>query len=122
MKHLLNGLAMAAALAVAAPVWAQTGAPMTPMAPAAPPAASSMEPAEPMATTRHHRARHHRVVRHSRRGMGKASADERTTEQLNRQELSRIQGGAPGAGMAPPPMPAEGGIGPRPSGGTGRSR
>jgi hypothetical protein len=121
MKHLLNGLAMAAALAIAAPVWAQTGAPMTPMAPAAPPAASSMEPAEPMATTRHHRARHHRVVRHSRRG-GRAGSEAGTTEQLNRQELSRIQGGAGGPGMAPPPMPAEGAMGPRPSGGTGRGR
>ena len=118
MKHLLNGLAMTAALVIAAPVWAQTGAPMTP---AAPPAASSMAPEEPTATTRHHRARHHRVVRHSRRG-GRAGSEEGMTEQLNRQELSRIQGGAPGPGMAPAPMPAEGAMGPRPSGGTGRSR
>lgn len=120
MKHLLNGLAMTAALVIAAPVWAQTGAPMTPMAPGAPPAASSMEPAEPMATTRHHRARHHRVVRHSRRG-GRAGSEEGTTEQLNRQELSRIQGGG-APGMAPAPTPGEGAMGPRPSGGTGRGR
>ena len=118
MKHLWNGFAVAAALAIAGPVWAQTGAPMTPTAS---PAASSMEPAEPMATTRHHRARHHRVVRHSRRG-GKAASEEGMTEQLNRQELSRIQGGAPAPGMAPAPMPSEGGLGPRPSGGTGRGR
>jgi hypothetical protein len=120
MKHLLNGVTIAAALAIAAPVWAQTGAPMTPSAPAAPPAASSMAPAEPMTTTRHHRARHHRMVRHSTR-MGKSGADDRTTEQLNRQELSRLQGGGAAPGMAPPPM-QDGGIGPRPSGGTGRSR
>jgi cytochrome c-type biogenesis protein CcmH/NrfG len=69
MKHLLNGVVIAAAVAITGPVWAQTGAPMTPMAPAAPPAASSMSPEEPTATTRHHRARHHRVVRHG------ASAD-----------------------------------------------
>ena len=116
MKHLLNGLAMITALVIAAPVWAQTGAPMTP---AAPPAASSMAPEEPTATTRHHRARHSRVVRHSRRG-GKAGSEAGMTEQLNRQELSRIQGGA--APMAPAPMPAEGAMGPRPSGGTGRGR
>jgi hypothetical protein len=121
MKHLLNGVVIAAAVAITGPVWAQTGAPMTPMAPAAPPAASSMSPEEPTATTRHHRARHHRVVRHSGRG-GKAGSEAGMTEQLNRQELSRIQGGAAGPGMAPAPMPAEGGIGPRPSGGTGRGR
>src|SRR5438067_8184670 len=30
IKHLFNGVAIAAAVAIAAPVWAQTGAPMTP--------------------------------------------------------------------------------------------
>src|SRR5437763_10853729 len=29
MKHLVNGVVIAAALAITAPVWAQTGAPMT---------------------------------------------------------------------------------------------
>ena len=108
MKHLLNGVAIAAALAITAPAWAQTSAPMTP---AAPPAASSAAPA-PMATTKHHRARPHRMARHGR--MAKSSSDS-TTDQLNRQELSRIQTGGGPAPMAPAPMPG-GQIGPRPSG------
>jgi hypothetical protein len=121
MKHLLNGVAIAGALMIAAPVWAQMGAPMTPSAPAAPPAASSAEPDSMAPAARgHHRARRHRVVRHSTRGSGKASADNGMTEQLNRQELGRIQGGG-APGMAPTPMP-DTGTGPRPSGGTGRGR
>ena len=43
MKHLLNGVAIAAALAIAAPVWAQ--APMTPSSPPkAPMAGAPMAP------------------------------------------------------------------------------
>jgi hypothetical protein len=59
MKHLLNGVAIIATLAIAAPIWAQTSAPMTPSsrapaatAPAAP-AASPAAPA-PMATKARH--------------------------------------------------------------------
>jgi hypothetical protein len=115
MKHLLNGVTIAAALAIAAPVWAQTGAPMSPSAPAAPPAASAA-PAELMAATPHHRARPHRVARQGMRGTGKARADNGMTEQLNREELSRIQTGGGIAPMAAPaPMPMGTG-GPRPSG------
>jgi hypothetical protein len=116
MKHLLNGVAVAAALAIAAPAWAQMNTPMSPSAPAAPPAASTEAPAEPMATSRHHRARPHRMARHGR--TAKSSSDNSTTEQLNRQELSRIQTG-PAPMAAPAPMPMQQG-GPRPSGGTGR--
>jgi hypothetical protein len=94
MKHLLNGVAVAAALAIAAPAWAQMNTPMSPSAPAAPPAASTEAPA------------------------AKSSSDNSTTEQLNRQELSRIQTG-PAPMAAPAPMPMQQG-GPRPSGGTGR--
>src|SRR5437762_3269313 len=43
MKHLMNGVAIAAALAIAAPVWAQSGAPMTPSS-RAPAAASTAAP------------------------------------------------------------------------------
>ena len=125
MKHLLNGVTIAAALAIAAPVWAQTGAPMTgapmtgapmsPSAPAAPPDAT-VAPAEPMATTRHHRARPHREARHAVHGTGKTSADNGMTEQLNREELSRIQTGGGTAPMGAAPMPMGQGGGPRPSG------
>ena len=98
MKHLLNGVAIAAALAIAAPAWAQ--APMTPKtsapkaAPAAAPAAGA--PMAPMAS----KQRHKRGMRHmARRGGGGAVS---MTDQLNREELARIQSGAP---PAPPPMP-----------------
>src|SRR5947209_18229867 len=96
MKHLLNGVAVLAALAIAAPVWAQTAAPMAPSsrAPAAP-AASAPAPAAPMAT----KARHKRVVhRKTRRGMARRGSPDSMASQLNAQELSRVQGG----GGAPP--------------------
>jgi hypothetical protein len=120
MKHLMHGATIAAALAIATPVWAQTGAPMTPASPGAP--SVSMAPDTTAAAPRH-RARHHRPVRHSARSGrgGNASADN-VASQLNQQELSRLQtGGGAAAPMAPAPMdmPAEG---PRPSGGTGRGR
>src|SRR5690242_19947322 len=59
MKHLLSGTALAAALAIALPVWAQTTAPITPALPA--PAAAA--PAAPMATSTPHKRMHahHRV-------------------------------------------------------------
>lgn len=119
MKHLWTGVAMVAALATAAPVWAQTStAPMTP--PASPSAAAPAEGAagQPTSTRKylHHVVHHpsaslsgaapveaaagqpmssrrylHRVVHHQQ-GMSGA-------RQLNAQELQRIQAGAP-----PPPM------------------
>ena|SRR5438552_545197 len=97
MKHLLNGVAIAAALAIAAPAaWAQ--APMTPKssapkaaAPAAAPTAGA--PAAPMAS----KQRHKRGARTAaRRGRGGAVS---MTDQLNREELARIQSGG---GAAPP--------------------
>jgi len=99
MKHLLNGVAIAAALAIAAPAWAQ--APMTPKAaaPAAPKAAAPAAPAAgaPMAPMAG-KQRHKRMMRHM---MAKRGGAMSTTDQLNREELARIQGGAP---MPPPGM------------------
>jgi hypothetical protein len=93
MKHLLNGVAIAAALAIAAPVWAQ--APMTPASPGAPKAAAApMAPMAPMAGKQRHKRMMHR--------MAKRGPAESTTDQLNREELARIQGGPPGG--APPPL------------------
>ena len=86
MKHLLNGVAIAAAFAIAAPVWAQ--APTTPGS-SAPNAAA---PAGPKTSTQRHKRMpmpHH---------VSKAAGDA-MTDQLNREELARIQGGAP------PPAP-----------------
>ncbi len=84
MKHLLTGVAIAAALAISAPAWAQN-APMKPAAAPAPakPAAAAPAAKKPMA---------HRHYMHHRMG-----AEDSMTEQLNTQELARIQGG----GMAP---------------------
>jgi hypothetical protein len=62
---------------------------------------------------RHHRATRHMARRgHMHRHMH-AGAGDAATDQLNQQELARIQGG----GMPPPPPPAGPGPGgPRPSG------
>jgi hypothetical protein len=115
MKHLLNGVAIAAALAVAGPVWAQsTMSPSSPpaAAPAAPPTKSTMPATPPTKSTmpaatpgsgpamaapstpKHRPMRHMVMHRHW------MSGDDQMTEQLNKEELARIQGGAP------PPMPA----------------
>jgi hypothetical protein len=99
MKHLLNGVAIAAALAIAAPAWAQT-APMTPGAPKAPPAASAPAPAAKAPA-----AKRHRATRHARGSKAKASRGDQMTEQLNREELARIQGGGAPAGPPPRQLP-----------------
>ncbi|HLY47056.1 MAG TPA: hypothetical protein VKQ73_15845 [Stellaceae bacterium] len=120
MKQLLNGVAIAAALVIAAPAFAQAPPTSPDMgkkasggagrsvgrvapAPAAAPAAAAA-PAQ-----MHHRPMHHHMAHHGH--MGKKSGGDAMTDQLNREELARIQGGAPGAPMPPPP-----GAGPRPSG------
>jgi hypothetical protein len=102
MKHLLTGVAMAAAFAIAAPVWAQTTpAPMTPSSPAPAPSTSTPTPKKPM---------HHPTMRHHARGY--RGEGDQTTEQLNQQELQRIMGGGgmpatptPAPGMSAPPPP-----------------
>jgi hypothetical protein len=98
MKHLLNGVAIAAALAIAAPAWAQ--APMTPASPskAAPKAAgpatpAAGAPAAPMASKQRHKRGSRRMARRGGRAPN-------TTDQLNREELARIQGA--------PAMPPQG--------------
>jgi hypothetical protein len=99
MKHLLNGVAIAAALAIAVPAWAQ--APMTPGAPrapaAAPPATMAAPPAAPAAKQK---KRPMRQAKGGKKGKMKmrAGAGDSMTAQLNREELARV-----GGGMAPPP-------------------
>ncbi len=94
MKHLLNGVAIAAALAIAAPVWAQ--APMksstTPSAIGSPKASTTPMAGAPAASKQ-------RAKRGTPR-MAKSSAPGSMTDQLNREELARIQGGA-AAGATP---------------------
>jgi hypothetical protein len=109
MKHLLNGVAIAAVLALATPVLAQN-APMTPSTPPAaapaPAAANTPTANKPMMMHRHHMAmRHHMMMK----------SGDQMTEQLNAQELARITGGGaapmPGsaAPMDTPPPPTQSG-------------
>ena len=103
MKHLLNGVAIAAILAIATPALAQNqpgpkasggGSQMKTMAPAAaapvaPAAAAPMAKKPMMHHHRHHMAMH--------RG-----TEDSMTDQLNRAELARIQGGGAAPGMSGP--------------------
>ena len=88
MKQLLNGVAIAAALAIAAPAWAQ---PAPPTPPPTPPTGA----AKATAPVQMHRSK--------RVGTTKAAAPSTMADQLNAQELARVQGGG-----APPPMPSSG--------------
>jgi hypothetical protein len=95
MKHLSSGTAIAAALVIAAPVWAQTSA--TPMKPSAAPSAASA----PMGSTGSHmrshpvKARHHHATRR-----GSASPSDNMAGQLNAQEAARGAAPAPAYGGA----------------------
>ncbi len=136
MKHLLNGVAIAAALVIAAPAWAQNpsggnsvntpgpnpgGPGLTPYSsggappPAAEPAPAAMPPAAmPSGSAPNsamppmHRQAHMRHYHHMHGRMihHGPRAAGDTTAQLNRAELARIQGN-PGA-MAPQGGPAGG--------------
>ena len=89
MKHILSGVAIAAALALSAPAWAQGDAG----------GASSM-PNETSATPAKHR--HARTVHHMTHGRPamhtRATGGDNVANQLNEQELSRLQAGS---SMAP---------------------
>ena len=103
MKHLLNGIAIAAVFAIAAPALAQN-APMTPAAPPAKTAPAAAPTAAPTkgATAMPRKPMRHRMARRGMMNQGGGGGD-RMTEDLNRQELARLQGGgmAPQGGMAP---------------------
>ena len=123
MKRLLNGMAIAAALVLAGPVWAQNnpsggngmgmagpnpggGGGLTPYSGngVAAPAANSAVPPE-----HHHAVRHARAMHHFHKEMAhKAALTGDTTAQLNREELARIQTGNLSNPPAPPaPMPGK---------------
>jgi len=120
MNRLLNGVAIAAVLALAAPALAQNmTSPLTSPSPA-PPAAEPMAPttpapappapAEPMAKKPVHH--HHRVAKGDmgpRAGKPDMSQANQLTQQLNQQELQGVQsmGGGSSAPVPPSqPMPA----------------
>lgn len=107
MKHLLNGVAIAAMLTMAAPVWAQAPASNPASNPGTPPAPMVKESApRPMARQMHHaRPMRHMAAMH-RHAMARGGAGDAMTDQLNRQELARITsggGGQPAPMGAPPP-------------------
>jgi hypothetical protein len=108
VKHLLSGVAIVAALAIAGPVWAQNpsgGAPMAMPGPSGGAAAPATTSAAPPA---HHAVRHARAMHAHHKAMArKAAAAGDTTAQLNREELARIQSGAPPAPMPAAPMAPE---------------
>ncbi len=113
MKHLLNGVAIAAVFAFARPVLGQPMTPTTPPkpAPAAPAKPTPPKPAPAPKAAGTKPMKHHHMM----------SKDDRMTEQLNAQELARIMGGSapPPGGMAPPPggmAPPPGGAAPPPGG------
>jgi hypothetical protein len=125
MKHLLNGVAIAAVLVIAGPVWAQNpsggnslgtpgpnpgGPGLTPYsggAPAAPAAPPSEPPAATSATPPvhpHYAVHHMHAMHHFHKAMAqKAALAGDTTAALNREELARINSGTPAAPVAPPP-------------------
>jgi|SRR6516165_2814669 len=145
MKHLLTGVAMAAALGFCAPVLAQPANPsggnpmgmpgpspggpgLTPYstgtAPTAAPMSSETSSAMPP-THRHARASHGKAAGHHATHHGKGpQLTGSTANQLNQEELQRLQAGnfsnpsAPTApGMAPPPSQRP--PGPKTSGSSG---
>jgi hypothetical protein len=110
VKHLLSGVAVAALAVTFAPGWKQVSA-------ASQPAATSMSDASTTSAMppKHRNARIHH---HSAGGkMGGRSGGSTMANQLNQQELARLQSG--GSMPAPEPAPARGTQfqGPRPSSG-----
>ena len=105
MRLVLIGAATAIALGAASPGWAQnpSGGSATPptMPPAAQPGPAAASSAIPAA--QHSRAMHAFHKRMSRR----AAAAGKTTAQLNRQELARIQAGYSGHPAPGPAMPGK---------------
>jgi hypothetical protein len=139
MKHLLTGVAVVAALAFAAPVWAQGvspsggnsmgmpgpnpggpgltpysgGAPRTTAAPPPSTAPAAMAPAAPSDTSSAMPPAHHRHARHASHGKmaghhhGKApQLTGSTANQLNQQELARLQAGDTAMPSSAPPPPS----------------
>jgi hypothetical protein len=144
MKHLLSGVGLVTALAIAGPVWAQnpsggnvvgtpgpnpggpgltpyTGGAPPPAATAPPPAATAPEATAPPSPTSatvptHHAVRHARVMHaHHKQMAAKAAESGDTTAQLNREELARIQSGNLNNPTAPSGPPPGAESGPPPA-------
>jgi len=127
-KHLLGGVAVIAALALSAPVWAQPASPggnamgvpgpnpggpgLTPYSTGAPPSTPSASDTTSAMPPKHRHAPHHVVSTHQMLHAHGPKSGTDTTAQLNQAELARLQAGAPPMGAMPPPAPM-----PSPSGG-----
>jgi hypothetical protein len=117
MKHLLNGVAVAAVLAIAGPALAQQGGnsmgmpgpnpggPVPYSTNAPPPTTSATPPVhQPLHPSAHTRAMH---AHHTRMSKQAGLAGD-TTAQLNREELARINSGNMSNPPPAAPMPEEG--------------
>jgi hypothetical protein len=127
-RHLLNGVALIAALALSAPAWAQPANPsggnalgvpgpnpggpgLTPYSTGAPPSTPSASDTTSAMPPKHRHARQHVVSTHHMLHAHGPKSGTDTTAQLNQAELARLQAGAPAMApqMAPPPPPMRGG-------------
>lgn len=123
-RHLLNGVAVIAALAFSAPVWAQAASPsggnamgmpgpnpggggLTPYSTGAPTSATAApSPASSSATPPMHRHAHHVARTAPHKKMAPLTGN--SAAQLNQQELARIQTGSSMPPSAPMPNPSAG--------------
>jgi hypothetical protein len=127
-RHLLNGVALIAALALSAPAWAQPANPsggnalgvpgpnpggpgLTPYSTGAPPSTPSASDTTSAMPPKHRHARQHVMSTHHMLHAHGPKSGTDTTAQLNQAELARLQAGAPPMApqMAPPPPPMRGG-------------
>ena len=108
MKHLLSGVAIAAALALSAAAWAQQGAAQAPTMSDQ----TSATPSKHYARTVHH-VSHGTTATHMR---ASAAGSNNVANQLNQQELSQLQAGS---SMPPTGSPTMAGPGPASSSRTG---
>jgi hypothetical protein len=130
MKHLLTGVAVVAALAFLAPVWAQPASPsggnavglpgpnpggpgLTPYSTGAP---SASDTSSAMPPKHHHAYAHHVVSTHQMLHAHGPKSGTDTTAQLNQAELARLQAGdfsnppaEPSNPRPPVPAPTSGG-------------
>ena len=128
MKHLLTGVAVVAALAFSAPVWAQPASPsggnsmgmpgpspggpgLTPYSTGAPPPPTPSASDTTSAMPPKHRHAHHVASTHQMLHAHGPKSGTDTTAQLNQAEFARLQQGAPpmAPNRAPPPPPMQGG-------------
>jgi hypothetical protein len=126
MKHLLSGVAIAAALAFALPVWAQPSpnAPPRPGVPSAVAPSASAQLSTSASAPKHRGVRHvtHRAAHSKAHPSRAAGGAGNVANQLNAQELRRIRSGAPPQETAVSPHFTEGygsssppGVAPSPS-------